>query len=139
MFRVCLRLVQFFVLSIPLNSFCSFQSNFSFTFPPRSVFKINSLTHSRRAVNTSRQLFPSVIAQLQPSVLQVMHRCTAASTNGNQAIPVISLQYKILQYKNTAAVSSSARQPRAHLPSSLVPKVLLWQIGNFSFPSGISS
>lgn len=92
-----------FLSSFPLSSFCPFQPTFFFTLPPRSVLKVNSLTHSPRTVNGSR-LFPSAIPNFSPEFL----RCSAASTNGKSRIPAISLsstkipQQSVLQQGNLA-------------------------------------
>lgn len=117
----CLPQVSSVFCSIPLNSFCSFQSTFSFTFLPRSVFKINSLTHSLRTVNTSRKLFASVIAQFQPSVPYVMHRCTAASTNGksrNSSNQPVVQKSSVQKYCSSKFFSKTAwaQSPSASFP-----------------------
>lgn len=101
-----------FSSSFPLSSFCPFQPTFFFTFPPRSVFKINSLTHSLRIVNTSKRLFPSAIPSSSPEFL----RCSAASTNGKSRIPFISLCSTKTPSSKFFSKTAQAQSPSAFFP-----------------------
>lgn len=128
MFHVYLKLVQSFVLSFPLNSFCCFQSTFFFTLPHRFVLKINSLTHSLRTVKNCFPLSTPVSAQRSLGPAWVCCSISNGKSSNSSKQP--------FQCKNTTALSSSARQlgPRAHLPSSLILKSTAVADQEFLFP-----